>query len=277
MAFLPNIKDKTKEELDQELKRLNEEEAAKAAGNGPVAQQQEPQQITREQFEAEIQRRVQETVQQKKNLDILNNSKVIIGIPAQEKVDFRWATAFPKILNQGGYPIKCDFIPAAQYGVAETRQKIVNQFMQIPGATHLLFLDTDIIPSDFALTTLLQADKDIVSGCYYNSLYTGLAAWVGEQALDINLLRQQNPQDPLIQVDKVGLGLCLMKRDLFRKLQPMEQPWFYYRVNEGGPHSEDFYFLQLCLRAGVKPFIDLRVHGLHLKAAVVNPDKSITI
>src|SRR5688500_14265377 len=98
-----------------------------------------------------------------------------IGIPAKSEIDFRWAFAFSEIRHL--YPTATIIIDN-KYGIAQSRESIVNQFNAIPQLTHLLFIDTDILPPPYGVYTLIQDNVDFVSGIYWNSLYTGNNAWI---------------------------------------------------------------------------------------------------
>lgn len=172
-------------------------------------------------------------------------------------------------------PPNAGFFYANRYGVAETREDLVNQFLNAPDFTHLLFVDTDIIPMEnHAVATLLNDNLPVVSGIYFNSLYTGLAAWVQEKPLTWAAV--QGLPNPIIECDKVGAGFLLIKRDVFKLLQSEERPWFYYKMSGGDMLSEDFYFFySKLLKVGLKPFVDTRVRCQHLKTALVNPDGTV--
>jgi len=215
-----------------------------------------------------------QAIKEKKGVENLNKSRVAVMCPVTEFINFRWVAQLWRLQRQS--PPNTEFFPMAQYGVAYARERCVDQFCKLPpDFTHLLFIDTDIIPSDYALTTLLQDDKLIVSGIYANSLHTGLAAWNNEAALQYAQIQQTSPYDPLIQCDKVGMGFCLIHRDVFKMMLTIDKPWFFYKVDESGPHSEDFYFFSLVRRLGIKPFIDVRVQAMHMKGAVVNPNGGV--
>ncbi len=67
----------------------------------------------------------------------------------------RWAFQLWNLQRQA--PANTEFVPVGHYGVDQARQRAANMFMGMPGDfTHLLLLDTDIIPSDFAIINLLQ-------------------------------------------------------------------------------------------------------------------------
>ena len=123
---------------------------------------------------------------------------------------------------------------------------------QLPDATHYLFLDTDIVPAQGAIQRLLDANLPVVSGAYYNSFLNGLAAWKDEKPIRIaavpklddkgNVVKTptgqvmaepdkfidavtQRPIGPLVEVDKVGLGLCLFQKQVFDTLEEEGRPF----------------------------------------------------
>ena len=161
-----------------------------------------------------------------------------------------------------------------RYGIAQSREAIINNFMK-SNCTHLLFLDSDIIPiENHGITTLindtlLDPKVYMVSGCYYNSLYTGLAAWLDGAPLDYknpnNIINTS--KDPVIEVDVTGMGYYVFRRDLFDLIEDMDRPLFFYKVLEGNTmQSEDFYFQKrLSGKYGINPYVDNRVRALHIK------------
>jgi hypothetical protein len=199
--------------------------------------------------------------------------RVAVAVPATQHVDIRWHANFARIISM--CPPGSGQFYANRYGVAETREDLINQFLNMPDFTHLLFYDTDVIPMEnHAVATLLNDNLPVVSGIYFNSLYTGLAAWVQEKPLTWAAV--QGLPNPIIEVDKCGAGFLLMKRDVFKLLVSEERPWFYYKMSGGDMMSEDFYFFySKLLKVGIKPFVDTRVRCQHLKTCMVNPDGTV--
>ena len=217
--------------------------------------------------------------------DLLNQpTNLIIGIPTAQMQDAEWSSYFALTFIPRLCPQNSGVIFENRYGIAQSRESIVNTFLKNPMATHLLFYDTDIMPIDtHAITTLISDTlsdprKYIVSGCYYNSLYTGLAAWIKDQPLNFkdpnNIVNTS--KDPLIEVDKVGMGLCMVRKDLFKLLVMEDRPLFYYKILEGNVmQSEDFVFFDKISKYGVRPYIDSRVKATHIKRCKINYDGGV--
>ena len=199
--------------------------------------------------------------------------KIAMLIPTNIWVDVRWSFSFQGILSQ--LPPGSSYLADYRYGLAETREALVTQAIKtIPDLTHILFVDTDVIPLvPNGVQLLLSDNKPIVSGIYFSSLMTGVAAWRGEAPIPIDNV-------PYLQeVDKTGFGFTLIQKQVFDILEQKNEPrpWFYYLIDSGSlkMQSEDFYFTDKLVKYGIKPWVDLRVQCGHIKTLVINPNGSI--
>lgn len=166
-----------------------------------------------------------------------------------------------------------------RYGVGTSREALVHSAMTaFPDLTHILFLDADTIPDDNAIRLLFEADKDMIAGIYYNSLFTGMAAWVNEQALKIQDFAGR--ENPVMECQKTGMGLFLMKADIIRQLDAknVDRPYFYYKLDARANQmlSEDFFFFQKVKEhLGISPHIHLRARCQHIKSVLIAPEGMI--
>ena len=156
-----------------------------------------------------------------------------------------------------------------------------------------------------AIQRLLDANLPVVSGAYYNSFLNGLAAWKDEKPIRIaavpklddkgNVVKlptgqvmaepdkfidvvTRHPIGPLVEVDKVGLGLCLFQKSVFDTLEEEGRPFFYYQVDslQKKMLSEDFWLFKHRLgKLGIKPWVHLGAQALHLKAMFINWDGTV--
>lgn len=197
--------------------------------------------------------------------------KVAICVPTTTLIDVRWALAWPGVC--GTFPGGSQLFADWRYGVAETREQLwYTAWKGIPDLTHIMWIDSDVILDLNCIPQLLLDNKPIVSGIYFNSLLTGVNAWLDEKPIDIR--DQKYKEQPLVQVDKVGMGVCLMQKSVFDELQDEEKPLFYYKVDVTTQSllSEDFYFFQKLAKHGIKPWVDLRCRATHLKATALTPE-----
>lgn len=189
--------------------------------------------------------------------------KVVILLATGQYVDVRYAIrmlTFSRVLPTN---VEIGVLADWRFGLAETRNSLIAQAFADPTVSHVFFLDSDILLPDGAVAQLLADNVPIASGVYWNSLGSGINAWVGNATIG---LEQANP---VVAVDYVGMGACLVHRTVFDTLKQAGATWpyFYYHVGEKPRdyYSEDFYFLELCNRINVKPHVDMRVKCKHIK------------
>ena len=116
--------------------------------------------------------------------------------------------------------------------------------------THILWLDDDhAFNPDLLCYLARNSDKDVVSALYYGR----------DKPLPVVYVKDKNPDKythyPLIwppttlcEVDAIGFGACLMRRDV---LDRVPRPWFRFE-NCG----EDIYFCVNAKEHGVKIWLD---------------------
>ena len=211
----------------------------------------------------------------------LRKPKISIGIPYETRITVMWAmkTLGPLLFIPVPF---CDKFPQMCRGfpLPLKRDKIVEMTLADPTMTHLLFVDTDSVcekPSDpnQALQTLLQINEPIVSALYRAKQATGFnpAMWV--EAVEPGTGKKgytpiQQWTGNWIQADTIGMGFCLIKREVFEKIPP---PWFPWERLEP---SEDFSFCVKAKAAGYKINVFTDVQVSHIGDLIVHPDGHIT-
>jgi len=188
-------------------------------------------------------------------------------------VDARFAQVMMRLANLAA-TAGCDwtYMMNWKYGVAETRMRLLLDAMNIPNLTHVCYIDSDIIPDgDDALAYLISDNVPFASGLYWNSFNGGYAAWVGGQVIG-----PEQPA-PVVPVDQVGMGFCLLHVSVFQTLKERGAPWpwFYLHIEPNQPrleYGEDFFFESLCNQCGIRPHVDMRVKCSHIKNLVYQWD-----
>jgi hypothetical protein len=228
------------------------------------------------------------------------DTKLAILIAANPATTIQWTIQFPAILNQ--CPPGSVYLSNWLYGVDTSREMLTANAKALEGITHYLFVDTDVCPAGDCIPKLIQANVPVVSGAYYNSFLNGLAAWQNELALQVAAVpkldekgqplklpngsfiaepdkfidkRTARPIGPIVEVDKVGLGMCLIKKEVFDTLEEEGRPFFYYQVDSLKKEllSEDFWlFKHRLAKLGIKPHVHLGAQCVHLKTVMVNWD-----
>jgi len=141
------------------------------------------------------------------------------------------------------------------------------------GATHILMLDSDVIPPHDAVLRLLAHKLPIVSGMYCRrSPPHGVPVMIkdGKWITDFK-------PGSLIEVDVVGAGCLLISCDVLRALPPQRPEcgahWFDWRVDmqgilpPGECLSEDFTFNTHCRKHGYKTYVDTSILCRHVGTA----------
>lgn len=138
----------------------------------------------------------------------------------------------------------------ARNDLARTCKDKVNEYTG-EKFTHILWLDDDhVFNPDMLVYLARHGDKDMVSALYYGRAGRHLpVAYVKDETDDkYKHFPLIEVPEKLCEVDAVGFGALLMRRDLLDRL---EDPWFAF--NSAG---EDIYFCVHAKEQGAKVFLD---------------------
>ena len=177
------------------------------------------------------------------------------------------------------------------------RNLLVEQVLAKPRATHLLFLDSDIICAGNACRKLLTHDKDVISGLAFQRgtmQFPLIYSYQGRHRVSGKMCPAFTPVlDPvhrylskkrlpvseityatlegnagLMKIDGAGAGFLLVKREVFEKIP---YPWFSFE--RGG---EDLYFFDKVRRYGLEVWVDMGVLLGHLRLDPVGASQFLT-
>ena len=197
-----------------------------------------------------------------------NNTQVLIGIVTGEyarRADFY---DYYNLLDKPGH---CYYLPCHDRSPAKGRNMIVEAAFQ-HDCTHILFIDDDMAYPPDSLMKLLEHDKDVVSGLYLTRAYPHQAL-IFDVADDSGACLHTyltKDVDGLIPIVAAGLGFCLIKTEVFRK---MEKPWI--RLGELDPEQwcDDMGFFKRVREAGFQPYCDTNVRIGHMGTMIIWPDR----
>lgn len=138
--------------------------------------------------------------------------------------------------------------------IVSSREEMVNS-ARLAGATHVMFLDSDMSFPEDALHRLFSRNEAFVAANYVQrSLPTrpNSISVLGEPK------HTEEDSTGIEEVHSVGFGCCLIRMEVF---DAMPQPWFdtYWFTNEKNTRSfigEDVYFCHKARHAGYKTYID---------------------
>lgn len=143
----------------------------------------------------------------------------------------------------------CDIASSRMWLVREAREK---------GATHLLFVDSDMLfPSD-TLDKLLAQEKDIIA-VEYNKRKFPL------QTVTAYMPDVEKSETEPFRVGVAGTGIMLIKLSIFDDPK-MDKNWFSFGRNAEGKNviGEDGWFCNVARSAGYDIWVDPTIKTLHL-------------
>lgn len=146
----------------------------------------------------------------------------------------------------------------------ESRRRLV-QRARAWGATHVLFLDSDMCFPSWLCKRLVECNKDIVGanaamrGNFYPPVPAG-GIQHSDNGKTMHRLYATEGDEP-IEADKVGFGALLIRREVFEKI---EKPWFAFTYKDLEPtddlscgyEGEDLYFCKKAKAAGFNIWLD---------------------
>ena len=195
-------------------------------------------------------------------------TKVLIAMPTPN-TGLMYAKTFVSLINLSKPP-KFDFYFSRGGYIDSQRNEAVSCMLKDPEATHLLFVDSDmVIPKD-ALIKLFKEDKDIISGLYFHRNPPHLPHLYKTE--NDGLIPIQNyEKNKIVEADAVGAGCLLIKRSVFEKLSQFvktadgAQQFFVTTPTIG----EDIFFCELAKKHGFKIFCDTSARCGHIELSVI--------
>lgn len=155
------------------------------------------------------------------------------------------------------------------------RNELVNRTLtESPDATHILFIDQDmVLPAD-VLVRLLDDDKPVVGATYFTKdapYYPVALVW--DENDDSHFLDSWT--DDLTPVGSIGMGCTLIRTDLLRDMQATykfmdgDRPGWFVINGAKRPMGEDTHFGYRCHKMGVVQYLDTTLLCGHEGAEVV--------
>lgn len=144
--------------------------------------------------------------------------------------------------------------------IDRARNQLVAHLVDV--ATHLLWVDQDMMLSLNIVRRLLGADKDVVSAVYFGKDDAHLPVAFDDADKGTPLLE---PPTDLQQVGGVGMGCCLTKTSVFRRMEEHFGDRTWFKCQEGpGFSGEDLWFARRCKAMGVPIWLDGREDCVHV-------------
>ena len=206
--------------------------------------------------------------------EIQNSLRVMTCILHSENTTMAWSLGLKQLITPG--PI----VPLAGMPFDHARNEGCKLMLQ-NGMTHLFFLDSDVIPPHDTILRLAARNEPFISGIYYRrSPPHGVPVMLrGGRWLT------KYPANTVIDVDLVGAGCLLIRRDFLEKIPPQRpgKPWFDWRVDMQGLMplgeclSEDFTLDLWARKHGWKVRVDTSIQCKHIGYAEAGPGGMIPL
>ena len=131
------------------------------------------------------------------------------------------------------------------FGIASAREKLADTFLE-GDWTHLIFLDSDIMLKNDNIKRLIEVDKTVVCGLYYESsdrrhpeaFRHSQRGWTRDPPIDFKPHEYFEFPDESEDFFLAGLGLLMLKREVFEKI---EKPYFLYSSEYESKIKNDFW------------------------------------
>ena len=187
--------------------------------------------------------------------------KILIAVPTNKNIEVETFKAIYDLEVPDGYETEFQYFFG--YQIDQIRNLIADWAKNYD---YLFSVDSDIVFPRDALTRLIAADKDIISGLY-------IQRKPGQHILE---LYQDNPAGGVdnipywaikgrgvIPIAGCGFGCVLIKSAVIRG---MEYPHFYYQsaISHANTISEDIYFCSKARKAGYTMWADTGLHCEHI-------------
>lgn len=148
--------------------------------------------------------------------------------------------------------------------IASQRMELARQALE-EKADYLLWLDSDMRFPKETIGHLILRDKPIVAANYATRRMPVKPVAMRDEGGKINRVYTSPESEGLEQVDYVGMGVMMTKREVFEKV---EAPWFAIPYSTIGNHyiGEDVYFCKKAKEAGFEVLVDhdLSHHVKHI-------------
>lgn len=211
-------------------------------------------------------------------------AEIALCIAHQELTTMEWAIAFRNLQLPSNLLFMNRGMP-----IDVAREQMVRSALKHE-IKYVFFLDSDIVLEPNAVMTLKaiaeQKNLPIVSALYWARKRVDQpqpAAWkiIHREGNTIKaapvIVEEHIQKGNIIEVDFIGMGACLIKKEIFDKLNKKnpDKPFFEWGLGRKNlPQvSEDFYFCLRCIdELGIHPYVATLVRAHHVCTARRNRD-----
>lgn len=193
--------------------------------------------------------------------------KIMIGIPTP---GFSKNDQFYDYYNMLEKPTGTPVMFVRGQSPARNRNIVIQKAIELD-CTHVFFLDDDIaVPKDALMRLLEHKHLDVITGLYVKRNFPHEPIIFDEAYNDgkCKFHFLEDGENGLIPIVNCGLGLCLIKIEVFKAL---EEPWIRLGETEKDHWGDDIGFFNRVREKGFKLYCDLSVTAGHMCQVVVKP------
>ncbi|HDY72862.1 MAG TPA: hypothetical protein ENH90_01765 [bacterium] len=191
---------------------------------------------------------------------------VTIAIPTYKNMPSMFFMNFLALYTETKKHFKTNLIFCDGTYIEQSRNTLVDLFLKRP-ADYLFFIDSDMLVPPNTISLLCKQNKDMVSGLYFGRSQQGETHPMVSIKNEGVYSRLSSLSGELEEVDAVGFGCVLIKREVIEKIskqigeQPFFQNFFKTRTDIIG---EDYYFCELAIKAEFSIFVDTSLQCGHI-------------
>lgn len=170
-----------------------------------------------------------ETVDKLFEVHLMDRQSVVIAVPVRGDYVHRKHHASMVMLQKS---IGFQYVDCARFIIDEARNKLVEYALE-QNATHVLFIDDDMIFPPEAAIQLLNHDVDIVTGLAFRRKAPYHPCIFRTDGKDIYAIESINKG--LVPIDCCGSAFILIKTEVFKR---MPKPWYVYADKSFGIYAD---------------------------------------
>lgn len=203
-------------------------------------------------------------------------AKVFIGMPIYGTIPFEAADAFMRLVASGFSRNMIAGVIQSGHGVlSHARNNIISEALKLD-CSHVLFVDSDMVPKVDSLMGLLSEDLDIVSALYFMRHPPHMP--VMTRVLPQRTLKDkvevpssayitEFQPNSILKVAGIGMGFSLIKRHVFERIKEKnnDEKWFSFENNEG----EDFWFCRRAAEVGISCHVSTACEVGHVANVII--------
>ena len=145
-----------------------------------------------------------------------------------------------------------DYIGLTGSPTDQVRNGMVKTVLADPQYTHLMMMDSDIVPPDNIVQMMLDCDAPVATAIcpimLHGQIVTNIQITTDDEP-DGHFMTSWGDKKEPFEVKGTGAGLLLIKREVFEK---MPWPWFRYQeLKDGTRVGEDIDFSRKCEKLGL--------------------------